>query len=302
MASAAVQRGPFIASAPQPVAVEAPKFAAAPVRTESNCPKCGSSVPASFKFCGTCGHPMADAAAPMSRAEPLHAAPPTGKGSLVLIHPDGSEEVVTVLDRGRVYRGGNIEEFERLVGAGGDRVLYVGDHIYGDVLRAKKESAWRTTMIVQEMRDELDAHRDCLSLIERMDRLERLHDFLNEDLRDHQRQLKDVQRRIDALGLPDHLAVPSEFDASRVRHRRAIDRLRARSREASAEMDLLEDQVSERFHAFWGSLFKAGPEMSLFGHQVEGYACLYTDRVSNLLGYSPTHYFRSPRDRMPHEE
>jgi len=35
--------------------------------------------------------------------------------------------------------------------------------------------------------------------------------------------------------------------------------------------------------------------------QVEQYACLYTGRVSNLLQYSPTYYFRGPRDRMPHE-
>ncbi|MDB4988043.1 MAG: Basic proline-rich protein precursor [Myxococcaceae bacterium] len=63
------------------------------------CPKCGASVPKNFKFCGSCGHPMAQAAA-ISAAPPPNAAlaataiaapvtPP--RGSLVLIRPDGSE-------------------------------------------------------------------------------------------------------------------------------------------------------------------------------------------------------------------
>ena len=81
----------------------------------------------------------------------------------------------------------------------------------------------------------------------------------------------------------------------------AIDRLRARLKSVNEEHERLEDRVDRAFHPFWGSLLKAGPEMSSFGDQVEAYACLYTTRVSNLGRYSPMHYFRSPRDRMPHE-
>ena len=83
--------------------------------------------------------------------------------------------------------------------------------------------------------------------------------------------------------------------------RRAVDRLKQRVRIAEREYDQLEGGVDHRFHRFWGSLFKTGPEVSSFGHQVEAYACLYTARVSNFLYYSPLHYFQSPRDRMPHE-
>ncbi len=60
---------------------------------------------------------------------------------------DGAgQKVATSFERGKMYTGGSIDEFERLVAAAGDRILYVGDHIYGDVLRAKKDSAWRTMM------------------------------------------------------------------------------------------------------------------------------------------------------------
>src|SRR5207247_1978587 len=41
------------------------------------------------------------------------------------------------LERGRVYEGGNLHELERALGVSGDQILYVGDHIYGDILRSK---------------------------------------------------------------------------------------------------------------------------------------------------------------------
>ncbi|MDX1639834.1 MAG: 5'-nucleotidase domain-containing protein, partial [Balneolaceae bacterium] len=37
--------------------------------------------------------------------------------------------------------GGNLIDFERLTGWASDRVLYIGDHIYGDILKSKKTSS-----------------------------------------------------------------------------------------------------------------------------------------------------------------
>ncbi len=62
------------------------------------CPKCGASVPKNFKFCGSCGHPMAQVsqAAPPAVSAPAAKpapgpAPAPPRGNLVLIRPDGSE-------------------------------------------------------------------------------------------------------------------------------------------------------------------------------------------------------------------
>ncbi len=35
-------------------------------------------------------------------------------------------------------------------------VLYVGDHIFGDVLKSKKLRGWRTFLIIPELSDELN--------------------------------------------------------------------------------------------------------------------------------------------------
>ena len=45
------------------------------------------------------------------------------------------------------------------------QVLYVGDHIYGDILRSKKTLGWRTMLVVPELETELDTlqqHQACL--------------------------------------------------------------------------------------------------------------------------------------------
>ncbi|NOY93309.1 MAG: HAD-IG family 5'-nucleotidase [Deltaproteobacteria bacterium] len=212
---------------------------------------------------------------------------------------EGEGQEAEQIERGKIYAGGHLALLERRLGAGGDRVLYVGDHIYGDVLRAKKESAWRTAMIIQEMDAELMALESCGAQVERMDELDDVRDALYDDLHEHQVRLKEVSRARDVLHAAGQTC--TDLDSARVLHRHAIDRLKARLRSADAEYTRLEAEVGRAFHPFWGPVFKSGPEVSLFGNQVEQYACLYTARVSNFDSYSPMHYFRSPRDRMPHE-
>lgn len=212
---------------------------------------------------------------------------------------EGLEPPVRGFERGRMYRGGCLERFRELAEAEGDRVLYVGDHIYGDVLRAKKDTAWRTAMIIQEMDREMHVHEAVTPKLDRIDTLEGVRDLLNEELRQRQSALKRLAREIESARELGHSA--SELAAARVHHRKLVERIKSRLRDLDAELEELEVFVDRAFHPFWGSIFKAGPEVSSFGDQVEKYACLYTDRVSNLLHYSPLHYFRSPRDRMPHE-
>jgi len=60
------------------------------------------------------------------------------------------------LEDSAVYSGGNSEVLSKLIGAKGRDVLYVGDHIFGDVLKSKKLRGWRTFLIVPELNDELN--------------------------------------------------------------------------------------------------------------------------------------------------
>jgi hypothetical protein len=92
--------GPPAAAARPPAGppVAAPPAATAPAAVGGAgpkiiCPKCGTSNNKGFKFCGSCGHPLAEgpsapAPAPMA---PAPAVGGGGSGTLVLIRPDGTE-------------------------------------------------------------------------------------------------------------------------------------------------------------------------------------------------------------------
>lgn len=198
------------------------------------------------------------------------------------------------LERLKLYEGGNLQEFERLIGAPGDAVLYVGDHIYGDILRSKKESVWRTMMIVQEMEPELRAHAQSEAEYGEIDQIEIRRGRLVDELRVRQNKLKAMER--DGTG-----GNTEDADSPWRTEKKAIEQIRTSLREDDEREKQLEQAMAARFHRSWGSLFKEGVEVSSFGDQVEEYACLYSTRASNLGSYSPTHYFRSPMDYMPHE-
>ena len=42
----------------------------------------------------------------------------------------------------------------------GKDILYVGDHIFGDILKSKKRQGWKTFLVVPELTDELKVWKD----------------------------------------------------------------------------------------------------------------------------------------------
>jgi 5'-nucleotidase len=203
---------------------------------------------------------------------------------------------------GEAYEGGNLRDLEKLLGVTGDRILYVGDHIYGDILRSKKESSWRTAMIVKELEAEVESHEACAENLANADDLDTIRAKLEDDLRYHQARYKDVTRQIEAHQEAGSDGTPAgALTAERTRWKKGVDRVRSLLRETDRQSALLRARVEARFHPYWGPLFKEASETSSFGDQVEQYACVYTSRVSNFLSYSPQQYFRSPRDLMAHE-
>ena len=205
--------------------------------------------------------------------------------------------------RGRIYSGGNLKQFESRARASGDGVLFVGDHIYGDMLRSRKSSSWRTAMVVQELEHEItttDAQKTKLGDLDRLDaRLIQLDAELNE----RQSTMRNLLRQDSET--PAKAASDDNADTELQSAQRAvkddIDRLRAELKHIRAEHRTVERDADLAFNRHWGPIFREGYEISKFGEQVESYACIYTSRVSNLRFYSPMQYFRGPRDRMPHE-
>jgi HAD superfamily 5'-nucleotidase-like hydrolase len=200
-----------------------------------------------------------------------------------------------------IYQGGNVRLLEQTMGAKGDEILYVGDHIYGDILRSKKHSGWRTMMIVEELDHEIRASMAGERDRRQLDHLQMRSAELAARLADLERKrTRLLERRRAGQDSLDPAALghmDAQLEASGGRVRQLAERL-SRNELESRE---LEEQIFRRFSPFWGPLCKVDNELSRFGDQLQEFACLYTARVSNYLFYPPGRYFRSPVEFLPHE-
>jgi hypothetical protein len=224
----------------------------------------------------------------------------TEKHPFLLIDPATglpSDARVRQLSRDRVYQGGNIFDFENMTNVRGDRVLYVGDHIYGDMIRLKKVHTWRTAMVVQELDNENRTSERLAEQISDLELLDRRRRNLESEIDYQVTMLKQLQRVLE----DSEPVLRAELEEVKRQAKHTLDSLRSRARMIEDEVVALEDSIDQAYNPHWGAIFREANENSRFGSQVAEYADLYTSRVSNFLSYSPLRYFRAARQQMPHE-
>ena len=195
-----------------------------------------------------------------------------------------------------LFHGGGARALEGVLENAGEEILYVGDHTFGDILRAKAHSRWRTAMVVEELEGEIDLeHR----LAQRYQRLDHLVLERNRVLAEIGRLRRQLQAQRSGAGTADGAGGKVVEAAERLEAR--VKRLEELSVRRAAELRQLREAIERRFNRHWGKLFKCGEINSRFGHQVKDFACVYTSAVRNFLAYPENMYFRSPREIMPHE-
>ncbi len=179
-----------------------------------------------------------------------------------------------------IYQGGCAEVFTKDLGLEGDEILYVGDHIYGDILRLKKDCGWRTAMVIEELEKEVESNKKAEQLNLDIESLMKKKEPMEEELTDLMTQ------RIDKMG---------SVDESR------IDLLQKQISEIDSEISGHIKVQQLMYNEHWGQLMRAGNEESYFAYQVDRYACVYMPKISDLLDLSPRTYFRAPRRPLSHE-
>lgn len=208
-------------------------------------------------------------------------------------------------EQGQVYARGNIRDFERLAKAFGDSVLYVGDHIYGDILRSKKDSMWRTALITQEIEREvsqLDAVKKDLDKLAALDKQRSQVDVANNELQSLVPKIEATLRRARHNKRPRLSAIElRRLDDLLTSIQAEIDSHKGQLRQLGEQSESLLASIEAAFNPMWGRVFKEGYELSRYGAQVENYACIYTSRVTNFIYYSALHDFRARLDLMAHE-
>ena len=182
-----------------------------------------------------------------------------------------------------LYQGGNASILEKHLGLEPSEILYLGDHILGDVVTLKETIGWRTGLVVQELAEEvpiLEATRNIHQEIARkMAEKEDLEDISQE----HKEKmwLKEGDRSE---------ATRQKWEA----HKEKLTKL-------DEEIRDLIFASQKGFNEYWGEVMRAGNEISRFATLVERYACIYMSGIANLYYYSPFKYYRSQRRLLAHD-
>lgn len=163
----------------------------------------------------------------------------------------------------QIFSGGNCDTLTKLMGARGRDVLYVGDHIYGDILRSKKIRGWRTFLVVPELQRELEVWSVKRHLFQRLSELDV--------------KLGNVYKNLD----------------SSCRENPDISQVKTQIRTTIHELDMSYGSL--------GSIFRCGSRQTHFASQIARYADLYACTFLNLFYYPFSYFFRSPSALLPHE-
>ncbi len=179
-----------------------------------------------------------------------------------------------------IFQGGWAGKLQSDLGIPGDEILYLGDHIYGDVVSIKKTFNWRTALVLDPLEDEISAVKKSAPVQAEINRLMNLKEKLETKLNDFDLRKNEFNEEI------------SKEELNKLFN----------------EIDKVNHSISESleehrkfFNPYWGEMMRAGLEESRFADQVEKYACIYMTKVSDLMSYSPRTYFRPLRRTLPHE-
>ena len=191
---------------------------------------------------------------------------------------------------GGIYLGGSAAQVERDLGISGDEILYVGDHMFGDVHVSKRTLSWRTALVLRELEAEVSALESFQPTERRLMALMRDKQALEDAL---------SQARLRLQRLHTGYGTPTKGDAASAEAH--VQELRNRLLALDAEIGPLAQAGTELTNERWGLLTRAGNDKSHLTRQIERYADIYTSRVSNFLHATPYAYFRSPRGSLPHD-
>ena len=183
------------------------------------------------------------------------------------------------VDKG-IFQGGWFGKLQQDFGYSGSEILYLGDHIYSDVVSIKKTCNWRTALVLNNLAREIQG------LVKARPIQKKINLLMNEK--------QTLEKEINRL---DTLRYEGE-NIPRNRINKLFDKMDALNSDISA----LLHEYKTFFNPYWGEILRSGYDESRYAEQVERYACIYMTKVSDLYDYSPKTYFRPFHRTMPHEE
>ena len=210
-------------------------------------------------------------------------------------------EAVPLADHPRAFSGGHTTWLESQLQAQGEEILYVGDHIFGDVLRSKKNASWRTLQLVPELERDLsllEAKSQDLRELFRMETARRRTQRRASVIQDQWKRKRARRHVLGARLSPESLAA---LDQEAAKLSASATVLQSRVDLLSLELRGLLSAVEGAFNPMWGPIFRDRDEPTRFADQIQQFACAYTGRVGNLYLVDPQATVYAPMPTLPHD-
>ncbi|XP_022043136.2 5'-nucleotidase domain-containing protein 2 [Acanthochromis polyacanthus] len=173
-------------------------------------------------------------------------------------------EKITSLEKGQIYKQGNLFDFLRLTHWRGSKVLYFGDHLYSDLADLMLRHGWRTGAIVPELEHEtkvVSTHKYALSLT-----------------------------WLQALtGLMERLQTHRGTESKEV------------FQEWQKEREELRVMTKNLFNPQFGSIFRTCHNPTYFSRRLSRFSDIYMTNLSCLLNYDQSYIFYPRRTPLQHE-
>ena len=179
-----------------------------------------------------------------------------------------------------IYQGGCADVFTFNLDLEPEQILYVGDHIYGDIVRLKKDCAWRTALILEELEDEVSSSLKAKPFSDQIETL--------------MAEKRPLERKIDDL-------ISEKIETGNNSLGDQVDENLKKVNEIDQKLGPLIQEQQKLYNQHWGEVMRVGNEVSYFAYQVERFACIYSPKLSDILALSPRTYFRAERHPLPHE-
>ncbi len=179
-----------------------------------------------------------------------------------------------------IYQGGSARKFTEDLKINGDEILYIGDHIYGDILRLKKDCNWRTALVVEELGDEIGSQKKAFFVEEKITNAMSLKKILEQE---------------------NVSLYTQSIDENSQKYDKQIAEIQMKISDLDKEITKLLKEEQAFYNPHWGRVFRAGAEETYFAYQVDRFACIYMEKFSDLLEQSPLTYFRANRRLLPHD-
>ncbi|MCM2282667.1 MAG: HAD-IG family 5'-nucleotidase [Bdellovibrionaceae bacterium] len=179
-----------------------------------------------------------------------------------------------------IYQGGCADKFTKDLGVEGDDILYIGDHIYGDILRLKKDCNWRTALVLEELDEEIERHKEA---------------------QPHHNEIADLMEKKQPLENKLVDVISEKVETGKEADEKVISDIQSQITDIDKRISALIKKQQASFNPHWGEVMRAGNEESYFAHQVDRFACVYMAKLSDLFEYSPRTYFRASRRPLAHE-